>query len=296
VQKESLTDPLDVIKGHDPQDPTSIQDKTRSKILQQVQERNARLDRGSGISLHIGVPIEYNTEELQPVMRKAWLNTLHKLRDLGHSIHQLSLPATKSALPAYYVLAPAEASSNLAKYDGVRYGNKASSRDGTNNVLYAATRGEGLGEEVKRRILLGSYSLSAAAIDNYFIQAQKVRRLVQQDFNNAFALQHPLLDPQDKSPRHTQVDVILAPTAQSLPPKLAAIKDLAPTDAYAADVLTVPASLAGLPAINVPVSVPRSDLSGWSGPSTVGMQVLAQYGDDDLVFHVARIIESLECK
>lgn len=265
-------------------------------MARHVRERNVTRGWVNQLSLRIGVPKEYNTAEMQPVVRKAWLDTLQKLRDLGHSIHEISLPATKMALSAYYVLAPAEASSNLAKYDGVRYGNKAGSRDATDNVLYAATRGEGLGEEVKRRILLGSYSLSAAAIDNYFIQAQKVRRLVQQDFNNAFLLQHHLVEPQGESSKHTRVDVVLAPIAQSLPPKLSALDCIAPTDAYAADVLTVPASLAGLPAISVPVPIEQSGDGDFQEPSSAGMQVLAQFGDDDLVFHVARIVESLSGK
>ena len=227
--------------------------------------------------------MEYNTEELQPTVKEAWLSTLQQLRQLGHTIHVLSLPATKMALSAYYVLAPAEASSNLAKYDGVRYGNKSPEREGTDNVLYAATRGSGLGEEVKRRILLGSYSLSAAAIDNYFIKAQKVRRLVQRDFNNAFALPHPLLDDQAISSTEDKVDVILTPTAQSMPPKLDSLDTADPLEAYSADVLTVPASLAGLPAMSVPVSEEPS----------IGMQIIAQYGDDDLVFDFARVVESL---
>ena len=300
--KKSLILLLDVINAADRKDPTSLPPKTRSRVAEQVKERNASLNWNDKPSLRIGVPSEYNTSEIHPIIRTAWLSTLqtlrslgHTIHSLGHTIHSLSLPATKMALSAYYVLAPAEASSNLARYDGVRYGNKfATTREGTNNVLYAATRGAGLGEEVKRRILLGSYSLSAAAIDNYFIQAQKVRRLVQRDFNNVFALQHPLLDPQEQSPtKQNKVDIILAPTAQSLPPKLSALKDLAATDAYAADVLTVPASLAGLPAMNVPVPMPISEIGGEGEPNTVGMQVLGQFGDDDLVFRAARIIESL---
>ncbi|KAK4693170.1 hypothetical protein P7C71_g4180, partial [Lecanoromycetidae sp. Uapishka_2] len=239
-------------------------------------------------ALRIGVPQEYNIQELQPVVREAWLETLRKLQEKGHSIHALSLPATKMALSAYYILAPAEASSNLAKYDGVRYGNATDGRKDTNNVLFAATRGVGLGAEVKRRILLGSYSLSAAAIDNYFIKAQKVRRLVQEDFNNVFSLPHPLLRP-TKSVKSadptTQVDVILTPTAQSLPPKLASIENH--LESYSADVLTVPASLAGLPAISVPVRSSNSTVS-------VGLQVLAQYGDDDLALDFAKIVQDLE--
>ncbi|KAL6718290.1 Trimeric GatFAB AmidoTransferase(AdT) complex subunit [Lecanora helva] len=288
---------FDVIKGYDRRDPTSLSTKTRLRIAEQIEKRNSHSKCAKGFPLRVGVPEEYNTQELQPVIRQAWLETLQKLREQGHTIHRISLPATKIALSAYYILAPAEASSNLAKYDGVRYGNKAGTREGTDNVLYSATRGEGLGEEVKRRILLGSYSLSAAAIDNYFIQAQKVRRLVQNDFNDMFAFQHPLLDPQQtKLPeRNQKVDIIVTPTAQSPPPKLSAVENMSPIDAYAADVLTVPASLAGLPAINVPVPMPRLK-DGDRDPGdldTVGMQVLAQFGDDDLVFQAAQIIESL---
>ena len=288
-----LTDLSDTIKGYDPRDPTSLPTSTRSKIDKYVTNRGAKLQRSSSTSLRIGVPREYNTEELQPIVREAWLKTLQQLRKLGHTIHVLSLPATKMALSAYYVLAPAEASSNLAKYDGVRYGNKSADREGTDNVLFAATRGASLGDEVKKRILLGSYSLSAAAIDNYFIKAQKVRRLVQGDFNNAFSLRHPLLQHQGQSSQEGQVDVILTPTAQSLPPKISSLDKADPLQAYGADVLTAPASLAGLPSMSVPVSVSDGGSQDLKEPNTVGMQILAQFGDDDLVFDMARVIESL---
>lgn len=289
----NLTILIDVIKGYDSRDPTSIPASTRSRITKQILERKLQLGWGTLQSLRIGVPKEYNTEELQPVVRQAWRDTLRKLHRMGHSIHELSLPATKMALSAYYVLAPAEASSNLAKYDGVRYGNKASGREGTKNVLYAVTRGAGFGEEVKRRILLGSYSLSAAAIDNYFIKAQKVRRLVQEDFNKVFALQHPLLETKVRPPKETEVDIILTPTAQSLPPKLSSQLEIDPLEAYSGDVLTVPASLAGLPAMSVPVPISHADSNGADGPHSVGMQILAQYGDDDVVFDMAHIIENM---
>ena len=237
--------------------------------------------------------MEYNTAELQPAVRRAWLDTLQGLRDQGHTIHVLSLPTTKKALSTYYVIAPAEASSNLAKYDGVRYGNKATSLERADNVLFASTRGAGLGDEVKRRILLGSYSLSAAAIDNYFIKAQKVRRLVQRDFNNAFALSHPLLKRQDESKSRPKVDVILTPSAQSLPPKLCSLEGRAPVDLYSADSLTVPASLAGIPALSLPVPILRQYGVDQNAPTSVGIQVLGQYGDEEIVFSTAKLIESL---
>ena len=283
----------DTIKGFDSRDPTSIPVSTRSRIAQQLLERKAKLGWGDSPSVRIGVPMEYNTAELQPKVRRAWLETLQGLRNQGHTIHILSLSATKMALSAYYVIAPAEASSNLAKYDGVRYGNKASALERADSVLFASTRGTGLGEEVQRRILLGSYSLSATAIDNYFKKAQKARRLVQRDFNNSFALSHPLLKRQDDPGNEPKVDVILTPTAQSSPPKLNSLKDRPPVDAYSADSLTVPASLAGIPALSLPVPITGQDGGDPNAPTSVGIQVIGQYGDEEMVFSMARSIESL---
>ena len=292
-----LTRGADTIKGYDSRDPTSIPVSTRSRIAQLLVERKAKRGWSGGRpSVRIGVPIEYNTAELEPEVRNAWLDTLLGLRNQGHTIHMLSLPATKIALSAYYVIASAEASSNLAKYDGVRYGNRSSASERADNVLFASTRGSGLGEEAKRRILLGSYSLSAAAIDNYFRKAQKVRRLVQRDFNNVFALDHPLLKRQDETRKEPTVDVILTPTAQSLPPKLGSLKDRASIDSYSADFLTVPASLAGVPAMSLPVPVPGQHESDQSAQTSVGVQVVAQYGDEEMVFLMAHFIESLRAK
>lgn len=284
---------FDTIEGFDPRDPTSIPVSTRSRIAQQLLERKAKLGWGDRPSVRIGVPMEYNTAELQPEVRRAWLDTLQGLRSQGHTVHMLSLAATKMALSAYYVIAPAEASSNLAKYDGVRYGNKASALERADNVLFASTRGAGLGKEVKRRILLGSYSLSAAAIDNYFKKAQKVRRLVQRGFNDAFALSHPLMKRQDESGSGPKVDVILTPTAQSLPPKLSSLETRAPIDSYSADYLTVPASLAGIPALSLPVPITGHDGGDQNAPTFVGIQITGQYGDEEMVFSMARSIESL---
>jgi aspartyl-tRNA(Asn)/glutamyl-tRNA(Gln) amidotransferase subunit A len=204
----------------------------------------------------------------------------------------VSLPTTHHALSAYYVLAPAEASSNLAKYDGVRYGSRASGPDASpesKSVLFAKTRGEGFGDEVKRRILLGAYTLSAEAIDNYFIQAQKVRRLVQQDFDRVFALPNPLSDQSPANAENDQVDILICPTAPTLPPMLQSLENQAPVDAYMNDVFTVPASLAGLPAVSVPVACEAD-----GEDSTVGIQAIGQYGDDQLVLDVAQMIEETQ--
>ena len=193
----------------------------------------------------IGVPMEYNIEEMSDSVRQAWIRTLTFLESQGHTIVPISLPTTKQALSAYYVLAPAEASSNLAKYDGVRYGVRSEGlNDDTGGPLYAETRGQNFGAEVKRRILLGAHSLSATAIDNYFIQAQKVRRLVQMDFDAVFTMQHPLRD--HVNPPKLGVEFIICPTAPTQPPRLFDVKHSTPLDAYMNDVFTVPASLAGL--------------------------------------------------
>ena len=280
---------IDQIRGYDASDPTSVRPSTLSRIHETVKSNNANRN---GKSLRIGVPQEYNIEELQPVVRSAWLEVLEFLQAEGHSIHSVSLPATQLALSAYYVIAPAEASSNLAKYDGVRYGNQAKQKDVLENVLFATTRGEGFGEEVRKRILLGAYSLSASAIDNYFIQAQKVRRMVQHDFDRVFAMDNPLLSKRSGVPVSEKVDLLLTPTAPSTPPTLASLTSRSSVETYGDDVMTVPASLAGLPAISLPVPF-ESNHGEKKQISPVGLQVIAQYGDDDMVLEFARYLEKL---
>ncbi|KAI9681542.1 MAG: Trimeric GatFAB AmidoTransferase(AdT) complex subunit [Caeruleum heppii] len=277
---------FDAISGYDEKDPTSLSGASRSRIADAVRKRTRNA------SLRIGVPHQYNISELSSPVRQAWLLTLDFLKAQGHTIHPVSLPTTRHALSAYYVLAPAEASSNLAKYDGIRYGTREDDPDIAGGVLYAATRGKGFGDEVKRRILLGAYSLSAEAMENYFIQAQKVRRLVQEDFDQVFALPHPLKaapsTPQSDDDPHG-VDILVCPTAPTAPPSLETVRDQAPTDAYMNDVLTVPASLAGLPALSVPVPLEEEGTERAGGP--VGMQIIGQYGDDALVLEVGRMMD-----
>lgn len=292
----------DVLNNHDPGDPTNLSPNSRSRIsalLSQTQFSNRLASR----PLRIGVPLEYNIAELTPSLRKAWLSALKSLERQGHTLHPVSLPSTKHALPAYYILAPAEASSNLAKYDGIRYGNRASgpdSGDGVNGHLYARTRGTGLGAEVQRRILLGSFSLSADSMDNYFIQAQRIRRLVQQDFDSVFAMRNPLGTGAATAAvlgdyENDKVDVIIGPTSSSPPPSLASVLNdnttSASLDSYVTDALTVPASLAGLPAISVPVPI-LEDAS--SELDKVGIQIIGQYGDDNLVLKVGEALEQAE--
>lgn len=234
----------------------------------------------------IGVPAEYNIEELQPQVRQAWERTLDVLASLGHTIVPVSLPSTKHALSAYYVLAPAEASSNLAKYDGIRFGLERTEAAGDQDgVLYSGHRGEHFGEEVKRRILLGTFSLSAGAMDNYFIQAQKIRRVVQDDFNMVFSQPHPLL--QDAKSVAGGVDFLVCPTAPSYPPSIQSVENVDPLETYMNDVFTVPASLAGLPAISIP-AFPPPHMLGSPPQAAVGMQIIGQFGDDEAVIQFAR--------
>lgn len=233
----------------------------------------------------IGVPKEYNIRELAKPVHTVWQRTLEQLQAKGHTVQAVSLPSTQKALSAYYVLAPAEASSNLAKYDGVRYGLRLKEDIPKDGVLYSRTRAEGFGPEVRRRILLGSYTLSSTAIDNYFIQAQRVRRLIQADFDHVFARANPLHS--YSSATKDGVDVLICPTAPTLPPSLDSVRASTPLDSYTNDVFTVPASLAGLPAISVPVQA-HADKTSPLG--RVGMQIIAQYGDDQEVLDMAEEI------
>lgn len=307
-----------VLNRYDAQDPTSLPDSVRTRVNEKiVGRRRGEPDK----SLRIGVPVDYNISTLSPAVKSTWSRILSSLQERGHTLVPVSLPTTRHALSAYYILAPAEASSNLAKYDGVRYGTRAASPDAdlaSSMPLFAKTRGEGFGPEVKRRILLGAYTLSSEAIDNYFIRAQKIRRLVSQDFNRVFGLEHPLLQP--SSPTITNrtasaagydgdgsadVDVLITPTAPTLPPTLEEVEGQTPVESYMNDVFTVPASLAGLPAVSVPVALSGAgknsassgevgDAGGEGDVTVAGMQITGQFGDDEMVLHVAELIEDME--
>ena len=278
---------FDVVKGYDSKDPTSLSPETLGRI-----ENWKSAHKRSG-PLRIGIPSEYNIAELAGNVRKAWETAINALGMRGHSIRRVSLPATRLALSAYYIIAPAEAASNLAKYDGVRYGNSDVPGKTPEGVLFASARGQGFGVEVRRRILLGAYSLSASAIDNYFLKAQRVRRLVQQDFERVFSRAHPLLKV-DKQTEESGVDILLTPTTPTMPPKLADLTDQTPVDTYCNDVFTVPASLAGLPAITVPIHLVKEDHTsrGIAAMDSIGIQLIAQYGDDELLLEVAETLES----
>ncbi len=215
----------------------------------------------------IGIPKEYRLDGIDPDIDAMWDAGIAMLKDAGAEVTEISLPHTKYALPAYYIIAPAEASSNLARYDGVRYGLRELPQGAGLQDMYAATRAEGFGPEVKRRIMIGTYVLSAGFYDAYYTQAQKVRTLIARDFNAAFE----------------SCDVILAPTAPSAAFGLGE-KTADPLSMYLNDVFAVPASLAGLPAMSVPAALNREGLP-------LGLQIIGKAFDEQGVLNAGLAIE-----
>ena len=215
----------------------------------------------------VGIPREYRLDGLNAEVAKSWDAGVAWLKDAGAEVVDISLPHTKYALPTYYIIAPAEASSNLARYDGVRYGLRDLPQGAGLQDMYAATRAAGFGDEVKRRILMGTYVLSAGFYDAYYTQAQKVRTLISRDFEAAFA----------------HCDVILAPTAPSSAFALGEKSD-DPLEMYLNDVFSVPASLAGLPAMSVPSGLDSSGLP-------LGLQLIGKPFDEQGVLNAGLAIE-----
>ncbi|RYD55600.1 MAG: Asp-tRNA(Asn)/Glu-tRNA(Gln) amidotransferase subunit GatA [Sphingomonadales bacterium] len=215
----------------------------------------------------IGVPAEYLMDGTPSEIVKLWETGIEWMKDAGAEIVEVSLPHTKYALPAYYIIAPAEASSNLARYDGVRYGLRDLPEGANLQDMYAATRAAGFGEEVKRRILIGTYVLSAGFYDAYFTQASKVRTLIARDFENAFSL----------------CDLLLTPTAPSAAFALGE-KSADPLAMYLNDVFTVPSSLAGLPAMSVPGGIDKDGLP-------LGLQIIGKPLDEQGVLNAGLAIE-----
>ena len=215
----------------------------------------------------VGIPKEYRLEGIDPDIDAMWDAGMAMLKDAGANVVETSLPHTKYALPAYYIIAPAEASSNLARYDGVRYGLRDLPDGAGLQDMYAATRADGFGAEVKRRIMIGTYVLSAGFYDAYYTQAQKVRTLIARDFDQAFA----------------SCDVILAPTAPSAAFGLGE-KMADPLAMYLNDVFAVPASLAGLPAMSVPAALNREGLP-------LGLQIIGKAFDEQGVLNAGLAIE-----
>ncbi|ADI73930.1 glutamyl-tRNA(Gln) amidotransferase, A subunit [Methanohalobium evestigatum Z-7303] len=245
---------MDVIGGHDTRDSTSVSQKTNYQ--------NALKDDVNG--LKIGIPEEYFGEGIYPEVEESVWNAIHKFEDMGATWEKVSMPNTSYALSAYYIIAMSEASSNLARFDGTRYGYRA---DGDNwHVMASRTRAQGFGTEVQRRILLGTYALSAGYYDKYYLKALKVRTLVKQDFENALS----------------NVDVLMTPTMPTTAFKLGEkIKD--PLSLYLADVNTVPVNLAGVPSISVPC--------GFSDGLPIGLQIIGKHFNESTILQAAYSFE-----
>jgi aspartyl-tRNA(Asn)/glutamyl-tRNA(Gln) amidotransferase subunit A len=246
------------IAGHDPKDATS----SPAPVPDFAAESDKSAER-----LRIGVPAEYFAEGLDPEVRTAIERGIAALEAAGCAVKPVSLPHTKYAVPVYYLIATAEASANLARFDGVRYGYRSAASE-TLSAMYRHSRDEGFGAEVKRRILLGTYALSAGYYDAYYLKAQQVRRILAEEFLRAFA----------------EVDAIVTPTSPTPAFKLGEKCD-DPIAMYLADIYTVTASLAGICGVTVPCGATQAGLP-------VGMQVLAAHLNEGTAFRVARAVEA----
>ncbi|MEM6902335.1 MAG: Asp-tRNA(Asn)/Glu-tRNA(Gln) amidotransferase subunit GatA, partial [Pseudomonadota bacterium] len=248
---------LGSMAGYDPKDSTSVN--------RPVPNYEAALT-GDIRGLKVGIPKQYRVEGMDAEIDAMWSQGVEWLKGEGAEVVDVELPHTSYALPTYYIVAPAECSSNLARYDGVRYGLRVEGED--LNDMYAKSRAAGFGDEVKRRILIGTYVLSAGYYDAYYIKAQRVRALIARDFREAF----------DK------VDVLLTPTAPSAAFAVGENAD-DPVAMYLNDVFTVPASLAGLPGISVPAMMNKDGLP-------LGLQLIGRPFDEETVFRAAGVLES----
>lgn len=248
---------LKAMASHDPKDSTSVEAP--------VPDYETEIGR-SIKGLRVGVPKEYRVDGMAAEVEELWQRGIAWLRDAGASIHEISLPHTKYALPAYYIVAPAEASSNLARYDGVRYGLRVNGNDLIDT--YESTRAAGFGREVRRRILIGTYVLSAGYYDAYYLKAQKVRTLIKRDFDEAW----------------DNVDVVLTPTTPS-PAFAFGEKSGDPIAMYLEDIFTVTVNMAGLPGISVP-----GGLSSQGTP--LGLQLIGKPFDEGTLFRAGQVIEN----
>ena len=244
---------MNVIAGHDSKDSTSVN--------KDVDDYVAKLNGTAVKGLRIGIPKQYfNVAGLDADVKARVEESLKKLEEMGATLVEIDLNMTEAYVPTYYLIAPAEASSNLSRYDGVRYGYRC---DNPKDILdlYKRSRSEGFGAEVQRRILIGTYALSAGYYDAYYVKAQKVRRLIQQDFLKAFE----------------NVDVIAAPSAPTTAYKIGA--NLSPNEMYLGDIYTLAVNLAGLPAINAPVGFDKDSLP-------VGLQLIGNYWSESQLLSI----------
>ena len=244
--------------GHDPKDTTCVD--------MPVPDYEAAIGR-SVKGMRIGIPKEYRVDGMPAEIDALWEKGVQWLRDAGAEIVEVSLPHTRYALPAYYIVAPAEASSNLARYDGVRYGLRVPGKDIVD--LYEKTRAAGFGKEVRRRIMIGTYVLSAGYYDAYYVRAQKIRTLIKKDFEDVYA---------------AGVDAILTPATPSAAFGIGEKGGADPVEMYLNDVFTVTVNMAGLPGIAVPAGMSAEGLP-------LGLQLIGRAFDEETLFSLAEVIE-----
>ncbi|KGB82875.1 glutamyl-tRNA amidotransferase [Rhodovulum sp. NI22] len=253
---------LQAMAGHDPKDSTSA-----DLPLPDFEVALTGDIRGK----KIGIPREYRMDGMPEEIETLWHQGAEMMRDAGAEIVDISLPHTKYALPAYYVIAPAEASSNLARYDGVRYGHRATLAQGDGiTQMYEKTRAQGFGHEVQRRVMIGTYVLSAGFYDAYYNRARKVRTLIKKDFDDVFA---------------TGIDAILTPATPSAAFGLGEMAEADPVQMYLNDVFTVTVNLAGLPGISVPAGLDKSGLP-------LGLQLIGRPWQEDALLNTAYALET----
>jgi len=246
----------EVISSYDSKDSTSIEFKRNN--YSELLSNNIK-------GKKIGIPKEYRVDEMPKEIEDLWIKGIDYIKDCGAEIIDISLPHTQYALPTYYIVAPAEASSNLARYDGVKYGFRS---EGNNLIdMYEKTRSEGFGNEVKRRIMIGTYVLSSGYYDAYYLKAQKVRKLIKNDFDEAYK----------------KVDAILTPSTPSSAFKIGE-KTNDPVSMYLNDVFTVPVNLAGLPGISIPAGL---DKKGYP----LGLQIIGKAFDEQNILNIAYAME-----
>jgi aspartyl-tRNA(Asn)/glutamyl-tRNA(Gln) amidotransferase subunit A len=249
---------LGSMAGHDAKDTTSVD--------LAVPDYEAAIGR-SVKGMRIGIPKEYRVDGMSPEIERLWQQGAEWLKAAGAELVEVSLPHTKYALPAYYIVAPAEASSNLARYDGVRYGRRVNGRDITD--MYERTRAEGFGQEVRRRIMIGTYVLSAGYYDAYYLRAQKVRTLIKRDFEDAF---------------RQGVHAMLTPATPSAAFGIGEKSSGDPVEMYLNDVFTVTVNMAGLPGIAVPAGLDQQGLP-------LGLQLIGRPFDEESLFALGEVVE-----
>jgi aspartyl-tRNA(Asn)/glutamyl-tRNA(Gln) amidotransferase subunit A len=247
---------LEVISSFDQKDSTSIDYKRNNYSKELSKDIKGK---------KIGIPKEYRVDNMPDEIEQLWKNGISYAKDCGAEIIDISLPHTNYALPTYYIVAPAEASSNLARYDGVKYGFRS---PGQNLIeMYEKTRSEGFGDEVKRRIMIGTYVLSSGYYDAYYLKAQKVRQLIKKDFDDAFS----------------KVDAILTPSTPSSAFKIGE-KTNDPVSMYLNDIFTVPINLAGLPGISIPAGKDKNNYP-------LGLQVIGKPFDEQNILNISYALE-----